>query len=262
MFQTLYEAHEGAPLDLPAGVEEIYGPLRLPDQVVYANFVSSLDGVVAFEPDVTDSAGRVLSGGSPADRFLMGLLRACADAILVGAGTARDEAGHVWTPERAAPDSADLFAQVRRALGLGERPEVFIATSSGHLDPGSAGVSSSTVITTEAGAAELPDAVRSVALGAGARLDLGAVLAWLRGRGFRRILTEGGPRLLGGLLAGGHVDELFLSLAPVVAGRDGAGRPGFVEGLRLLPGSRRPARLLSVRRSDDDLLFLRYAFGG
>lgn len=261
MFQTLYEAVEAPPLPLPAAVEERYGRLGLPERVLYANFVCSLDGVVAFEPEVTRSAGRVLSGGSPADRFLMGLLRACADAIVVGAGTARDEADHVWTPARADPASADLFSDVRSALGREGDAPVFVVSASGRLDARSPGVRAATVITTEAGAALLPVGTRKVALGAGGPLEMAHVLAWVRAEGHGRILTEGGPRLMAALVAGGHVDELFLSLSPVVAGRDGPGRPGFLEGVRLLPQTRRGARLLSLRRSEDGLLFLRYALG-
>lgn len=160
--------------------------------------------------------------------------------MLVGAGTARDEAEHEWTPERASPEHAAEFAQVRRMLGLPPEPQVYILSGSGNLDPSSRAARTSTLLT--------------------GRQDLRAVLAGLRDRGHRRILTEGGPRLMGGLLRAKLVDELFLTVSPVLAGRDGAGRPGVVEGFRALPGDRRDARLLSLRRAGD-LLFLRYALG-
>jgi riboflavin biosynthesis pyrimidine reductase len=208
--------------------------------VLYANFVASLDGVVAFEPGVTQSAGRVISGGHPADRYLMGLLRACADAIVVGAGTARDEAEHEWTPERADPSAAADFAAVRQRLGLPEKAPVFIVSGSGRVDPQSHAAQTSTVVT--AGAP---------------RLDLTELIASLRGQGHRRILTEGGPRLMGGLLEAGLVDELFLSVAPVIAGRDGPDRRGLAEGAKLLPERDERWRLLTAHRADD-MLFLRY----
>ncbi|HEX6489056.1 MAG TPA: dihydrofolate reductase family protein [Candidatus Dormibacteraeota bacterium] len=207
--------------------------------MVFGNFVSSIDGVVAFEPEVKQSAGRLLSGGDEADRYLLGLLRAVADAVVVGAGTARDEAEHQWTPEHASPGHAAEFAEVRRALGLPSEPQVYILSGSGKLDPGSRAARTSTLLT--------------------GRQDLRSVLAGLRDRGHRRILTEGGPRLMGGLLRAKLVDELFLTVSPVLAGRDGGGRPGLVEGFRALPDDPRPARLLSLRRAGD-LLFLRYAF--
>lgn len=208
--------------------------------MLYANFVASLDGVVAFEPGVTQSAGRVLSGGHPADRYLMGLLRACADAVVVGAGTARDEAEHEWTPERAAPAAAADFAAVRRQLGLGEKAPVFIVSGSGQIDPESHAAQTSTVVTSGA-----------------TRLDLKEFIASLRRQGYRRILTEGGPRLMGALLEAGVVDELFLTVAPVVAGRDGPGRSGLAEGVKLLPDREERWRLLTAHRADD-MLFLRY----
>jgi len=65
----------------------VYGRLGFSTPVVYSNFVSSVDGVVTLGSK--PSAGSVISGKYPADRFLMGLLRACADAVLIGAGTLR-----------------------------------------------------------------------------------------------------------------------------------------------------------------------------
>jgi riboflavin biosynthesis pyrimidine reductase len=196
---------------------------------------------VAFEPGATPSAGRLISGGAPADRYLMGLLRACADAVVVGAGTARDEAEHEWTPERAAPSAAADFAAVRQNLGLPEKAPVYIVSGSGRVDPESHAARTSNVVT-----------------GGAQRLDLGELIGSLRSQGRRRILTEGGPRLLGGMLKAGLVDELFLTVAPVVAGREGAGRPGFAEGVRLLPDRDERWRLLSVHRAED-MMFLRYA---
>lgn len=203
--------------------------------------MASLDGVVAFEPGVTRSAGRVISGGHPADRYLMGLLRACADAVVVGAGTARDEAEHEWTPERAAPSAAADFVALRQRLHLAEQAPVFIVSGSGRVDPDSHAAQTSTVVTGDA-----------------PRLDLKELIESLRERGLRRILTEGGPRLLGGLLEAGLVDELFLTIAPVVAGRDGPGRRGFAEGVQLLPDRDERWRLLSAHRAED-MMFLRYA---
>src|SRR4029077_18274636 len=72
---------------LPADLERLYGRLGFSEPVVYSNFVSSLDGVVSL--GVKPSAGSVISGKYPADRFVMGLLRSCADAVVVGAGTLR-----------------------------------------------------------------------------------------------------------------------------------------------------------------------------
>src|SRR6185503_9164112 len=91
-------------------------------------------------------------------------------------------------------------------------------------------------------------------------VDLRAALAALRARGHARVLSEAGPTLFGSLLADGLVDELFLTLSPVLAGRLGAGsRLGLVEGVELLPQAHLAPRLVSVRRADRHL-FLRYRF--
>src|SRR5216684_7319202 len=100
---VLYETElPGYPL--PPDLERLYGRLGFSGAVVYSNFVSSLDGVVSLGS--RPSAGSVISGKYPADRFLMGLLRACADAVLIGAGTLRGTPGHVWTPAHVFPDLA------------------------------------------------------------------------------------------------------------------------------------------------------------
>ncbi|HYU63230.1 MAG TPA: dihydrofolate reductase family protein, partial [Verrucomicrobiae bacterium] len=64
--------------------------MAIPEGRVYANFVSSIDGIVALEAGTAPSGG-IISGRNEADRFVMGLLRAFADAVLVGAGTVRAE---------------------------------------------------------------------------------------------------------------------------------------------------------------------------
>jgi riboflavin biosynthesis pyrimidine reductase len=84
------------------------------------------------------------------------------------------------------------------------------------------------------------------------------VIEGLQAEGYRRILTEGGPRMLGGLIAADALDELFLTISPVIAGRGrDDDRPGIVDGLSLEPAAFRSARLLSLRRGGS-FLFLRY----
>src|SRR6202050_1084737 len=104
LVQTLTDRdqdHFGSPL--PAGLRELYdGDLRFRTSpakrpFVIANFVSTLDGVVSYETK-GKSGGSTISGSNPADRFIMGLLRASADAIIVGAGTLNDvSAKSLWT---------------------------------------------------------------------------------------------------------------------------------------------------------------------
>jgi riboflavin biosynthesis pyrimidine reductase len=193
----------------------------------------------------------------------MGLLRACADVVLLGSGTLRGSPKSVWTAERAYPDAADAFAELRRRLGLAAHPELAVLTASESLDPAHPALEQGAVVlTTEAGAGRwrkrLPAAVEVVALGDDATVDLQAAVAYLHERGSRSILSEAGPHVFGSLLAAGLVDELFLTVSPLLAGRsEPGGRLGLVEGHELLPERNEPARLLGVRRHSAHL-FLRY----
>ena len=248
---------------MPADLEKIYGRLGFEDHEVYANFIESVDGVATLG-DVP-SAGSTISGRNQADRFLMGLLRAFADAVLLGAGTLRATPGHRWTPEHIFPDLADAFAELRSELGLKPAPRLVLVTASGNVDathPGVAG--GATIVTTARGAAQLegrlPDSCDVIAMGDEASVDLTRALDELRARGYGAILTEGGPHVMGDLIAAQLLDEVFLTLSPVVAGRDGDSRLGMVAGAEFLPGQGVWSKLRSVRRHGD-FLFLRYRLG-
>src|SRR5207253_9955491 len=93
------------------------------------NFVESLDGVVALS-DVNAESGGIVSGGSRADKFLMGLLRACADAVLIGAGTLRASPNDLWTADAIFPEAADLYARVGNL-----RPPLYVVSGSGNVPP-------------------------------------------------------------------------------------------------------------------------------
>jgi riboflavin biosynthesis pyrimidine reductase len=262
LFEPLFEV-PGLPTEqLPPPLAELYGSeLGLARPLLYANFVTSLDGVTAIDPEASGQGG-LISGGLAADRFLMGLLRAFADAVLVGAGTLRAEASHVWTAGRVYPPAAEAFRNLRQYLGLAPDPPLVVVTGSGDVDPRLPALAGGLVLTSAAGAARLagraPAGVRVIPLGEGERLAMADVLAAIRAEGYRSVLTEGGPHLFGQLLAAGLVDELFLTLAPVLAGRDAASTQiGLVEGASLLPSLAVRGRLLSVRRSESHL-FLRY----
>jgi len=228
--------------------------------VLYSNFVTSLDGVVSLGSE--PSAGSVISGRNRWDRFLMGLLRACADAVLLGAGTLRATPGHHWTPEHIFPDMAMAFAELRTSLGRKPHPRLVLVTASGQVAASHpAVVGGATILTTEAGAnalrGRLPDSCDVIEVGEGGRVDLSRALHELRARGHEVILTEGGPHVTGELIDKGLLDEAFITVSPLVAGRDREPRLGMVEGVELLPGRLVSGRLLSVRRKED-FLFLRY----
>ena len=248
--------------ELPEELADAYGGgLGFERPRVVANFVSSLDGVVAI-PDLPQS-NKLISDASESDRFVMGLLRAFADAVVIGSGTLRASASGVWTPERAYPPAADAFAELRRRLGKPEAPERVVLTGTGAVPPSHPlFAEGALVLTTDAGARRLdgllPRASTVVSVGDTETVDLPAAIAVLRGRGHELILSEAGPRAFASLVAAGLVDELFLTVSPLLAGRGAAnGRLGLVEGFEALPGARHGGRLLSVRR-DGAHLFLRY----
>ena len=232
-----------------------------------ANFVSTLDGVVAFDRDESTGGGEV-SGFFDPDRFVMGLLRAMADVVLVGAGTVRAAPTHEWTARRVHPASSRLYFEWRERLGIAApQPTTIVATASGRLDPGHPGLSAPDVpvviASTDSGAQRLarlslaPNARVEVA-GDGDQLAAGRLVGLAGSLGARMILCEGGPHLIGELLRAGLLDELFLTLAPQVAGRTTTlERLGFAEGIAFEPADAPWADLVSVRRSASHV-FLRY----
>ena len=245
---------------MPEPLERIYGDLGFADRVIYSNFVSSLDGVVTLGS--TPSAGSVISGRNQADRMLMGLLRAFADAVLIGAGTLRATPGHRWTPAHIYPDLATSFRELRTALGRQPDPRLVVLTASVDVDLSHPALTDgATVVTTRAGAASLkgglPGTCDFIELGDSGLVDTKQAIAALRDRGYAAILTEGGPHVMGELIEQDLLDEAFLTISPVVAGRHEEGRLGMVAGAELLPGHGVWTRLLSARRHGD-FLFLRY----
>ena len=261
-FERLYEA-ELPRYRLPEALEQIYGPIGFASEAIYSNFVASLDGVVSLGSH--PSAGSVISGRNQPDRFLMGLLRACADAVLLGVGTLRATPGHQWTPEHIYPDGAESFAELRNDLGRKARPRLVLVTGSGEVPVSHpAVIGGATIVTTSAGArglaGRLPDSCDVLEVGDSGPVDIRRALTELRGLGFGVILTEGGPHLLGELAKHRLVDDAFITISPVLAGRDGRDgetRLGMIAGAELLPGRGVWTELRSARRHGD-FLFLRY----
>ena len=245
--------------------------LRGDRPTIIANFVSTLDGVVAFDADESSGGGEV-SGFFEPDRFVMGLLRAMADVVLVGAGTVRAAPTHEWTARRVQPKSEQVFDQWRRRLGLASaQPTTVVVTASGSVDPRHPGLSAPDVpvilVTTKAGAERLraagpgPNARIEIA-GHDDRISMAQLMRVLRATRAHIVLCEGGPHLIGDLVEEHLLDELFLTVAPQLAGRDRATpRLGLVEGAAFEVDGAPWARLVSVRRSGDHL-FLRHAFSG
>lgn len=272
---TLFETKRGKVLPLPPKLARLYGCLRMPlprsRPHVFSNFVSTLDGVVSLGVQGHASGGDI-SGFSAQDRMVMGLLRAIADVVIIGSGTLGVNRRHVWTAEAIYPKLSGDYRRLRKALGRSSAPLNVIVSGSGDIDLGlpvfASGKVQALIVTTTAGAKRLLKqrtsdsieirtipGVRAGAISAGAVLD-----EVCRVNSGKRILVEGGPRLLGDFYAEGLLDEQFLTLAPQIAGRDASdGRLSLVMGKAFAPQDALWGTLIDLRRGSSHL-FLRYSF--
>jgi riboflavin biosynthesis pyrimidine reductase len=262
---------------LPEDLKILYsGDLRFPahpDQTyVIGNFVTTLDGVVSFEIPGKSGGGEI-SGFNAADRFIMGLLRASADAIVIGSGTLRDTAaGHLWLPEQVYPKAGELYTRYRRAvLNKPEPPLTVIVAGGGAVEFRRAvfrtpGVRTLIITTPNgkerlegSGLESLPSVETRVLEGPGGKISPVSMLKLLRQEfGVKLLLHEGGPTLFGDFVAHRCIDELFLTVAPQFAGRSvERQRPGVISGTEFLPETAPWLRIVSLKKSADHL-YLRY----
>jgi riboflavin biosynthesis pyrimidine reductase len=201
------------------------------------------------------------------DQWLMGLLRARADAILVGDATVRAEPDHVWTAEHIFPEDEAAFGALREAERRTDQPLHVVLSLDGDVPTDAASLASghALVSTTRAGARRLHGNTAGfelLELGE-AEVDLARLVTTLAERfGVRTLLCEGGPRVYASLLRSGLGFDEFLTLSPIVIGADERhGRPSLVEGAAFAPGAAPSSALLSVRRGGD-YLYLRSRYPG
>jgi riboflavin biosynthesis pyrimidine reductase len=271
---TLYERKEPRKR-LPQELAELYdGDLSFPEgrdhgPYVIGNFVQTIDGVVSYSIPGR-SGGDEISGSSTDDRFVMGLLRSMADAVLVGSGTLNGDPGHVRIPEFIYPGAKDLFADLRKKFNKPPLPLNVILTGSGNVNLNEAtfrrdGLSTA-IITTEEGfdhlAREHGDALKRTTVrstGEVGKTTPAAVLKILADEfGVRLLLHEGGPTIFGEFLGVGLIDELFLTLAPQIAGSQArAPRPSLTGKTFFLPETAPWFALESLKCGSDHVL-LRY----
>jgi riboflavin biosynthesis pyrimidine reductase len=277
---TLYDQEEK--LNEPALTPELRtrygGDLHFPltpagRPYVVANFVSTLDGIVSFNIPGQAGGGQI-SGSDDADRFIMGLLRASADAVLVGAGTVEAVSPkHVWVAEFIYPRAKAAYDHYRneKIRKPYPHPLIVIVSGSGQVDLDRSVFHTSGVrvliITSGDGKDRLirggAPALRSTEIrelpAAGRTIDPHAILRLLKNEfGVTLLLHEGGPTLFGQFLAAGAVDELFLTMAPQIAGRTSEHpRPGLIAGVQFAPDSAPWLALLSAKQQTNHL-YLRY----
>jgi len=256
--ELLFERQSLHHLSVPVALSDCYaGSLCLPRECVFANFVASLDGIVALPGDT--ESGQIISGRNAADRFVMGLLRAAADAVLVGAGTFRKSGRHLWLPDRIYPAAAAAFAEMRAQLGLRERPQFVLVSASGSIDVSEPALDGAWIFTTPKGEAklraQLPPSAR-LTVQDSEQISFVELLRSVRAAGFARVLTEGGPSLFSQLIQQELLDELFLTSSPALFGRfPDDDRKSLAQGLDL---SGTTFELRSARRHGSHL-FLSYA---
>ena len=228
----------------------------VPTAWLRANMVATADGA-ARSPDGL-SAG--ISNAS--DRRVFGRLRALADVVLAGAGTVRAEG---YRPARIKPE----LAERRAAAGQTPAPAIALVSRSLELDLGSPLFTEPPVptIVITCGAADparldAAAAVADVVIAGDEEVDLHRAIGALNERGLHRVHAEGGPHLLGELAATGLLDELLLTVSPVLAGGSYPGAdvvPRVLAGVPL-PGAPR-ALTLHHALEDDGTLFLDYRLG-
>jgi riboflavin biosynthesis pyrimidine reductase len=218
--------------------DELAQSYAYPDQLaapyVRVNFVSSVDGGTS-----VNGVSHGLS--SPADRRVFGLLRELCEVVLVGAGTAR----------------AEKYSGARRPSRVtGLPPRIAVVTRRAELDPRGPLFTDTDVPPLILTSPAVPPAKVAQLVEAGAEVDSRGtapadLLTALRDRGLHRVLCEGGPSLFGELIAADAVDELCLTVAPLlVAG--GTGR--ISSGAVAMTNRMRLAGVLT----DQDVLLLRY----
>jgi riboflavin biosynthesis pyrimidine reductase len=272
--RTLLETTRGRGLPLPQTLSRLYGAFRLPvprsGLLVFSNFVSTLDGVVSLQVK-GHSGGGEISGFSGQDRMVMGLLRAAADAVIVGSGTLAADPKHLWTPQAICPELGDDYRRLADAMAKPRAALNVIVSAAGsvnlRLPVFASGKVAAMIITTMRGAKQLcrqrvPDAVDIHAIRRRAGEISAAEILRTVGRAItgKRVLVEGGPRLLATFYKERLIDEQFLSLAPQLAGREiGDARMSLVMGKSFAPRDPLWGRLTDARRGSR-LLFLRYSF--
>ncbi len=234
-FQVLFDHGERSELLDPA--MSLYGKLGFPEPAagrpwVYANFVQTMDGIVSLLGD--EASGSDISG-LPEDRWLMDLLRAHADAVILGMGTLREEQ-RLGRPRLRGPVFRIMdpgMQQLRAKLRRGRERNVLVSAQANfqmsdyavfdgeHVDV--------TVLTTFEGAERLAlqrsshpwvDVVAVEEGGGAHRIDLAKAVDVLHNRyNIKYLLCEGGPGLYSGMLQNQLIDEKFVTVSPLEVGQ-------------------------------------------
>ncbi|MGC2209530.1 MAG: dihydrofolate reductase family protein [Candidatus Korobacteraceae bacterium] len=230
---------------------------------IYANFVQTLDGIVSL---LGDQASGADIGGLPEDRWLMDLLRAHADAVILGMGTLRAEQ-RLNRPRPRGPVFRIVhpeLEQLRARLGRGRQRNILVTAHAafqlGDYAVFDGELVDATVLTTHEGARRLESqrashpALDIIAVDpAGDSVNMPQAIAALQQRyGIRYLLCEGGPSLYSAMLTAGLIDEKFLTVSPIEVGAMSAHgtRPTVLPNISLSKQDAVHWRWLSCRKVD------------
>jgi riboflavin biosynthesis pyrimidine reductase len=232
----------------PVDVVDLVEAYPYPPEATWlrANMVTSLDGAATIN-------GRAGGLGNATDQQVLGLLRALADVVIAGAGTVTAEG---YGPARARPQ----YQELRAAAGQPSAPRMVVVSQRLQLDFESKyftdALQPPIIVTCDAAPADRLLAARNVAevVVAGDSVVSPALMVnALVALGQRRLLCEGGPTLLATVAADGVLDELCLTIAPLLVA--GPSRR-VLEGALLEPAPK--LALTQLLQDDDDLLYARY----
>ncbi len=266
-FQLLFNGDIPSTPSLPTEFLQIYpGDWHLPTLAdrpyTYSNFAQSRDGRISYNEPTAFSGGDVTDFNAH-DRWLMGLLRARADAVMTGDATVNLETEHLWTAEFICPYDGAAFAELREAEGYAPVPILVIVSRDGKVNFDALCFRQSALqivlATTQLGIDNVQD------IHCAARLDvheLGKESVDLHrlsrilhsDYGVRNLLCEGGARTFAAMLDAGLIDEEFVTFCPNFVGRsEEKFRPSYTEGIAWAPGKAPYSQPLSLHRVGDFL---------
>jgi riboflavin biosynthesis pyrimidine reductase len=226
---------------------EVYADIPVVDgrPSVRLNMIVSVDGGTSWNG---------VSGalGGPADKALFSVLRSLTDVVLVASGTMRAEN---YGPATLPPD----IQERRRSRGQESLPPIAVVSSSCRFDwdtPFFTAATSRpyiiTVSSADASARKQATDVAEVIIAGEQTVDLTVAVEELGARGATNILAEGGPTLNGELAQARLLDELCVTLAPLLASGDAK---RFIAGSTLAELAHLELRSIC---EEDEYLFLRY----
>ena len=266
-FQLLFNDEVASYPSLPPEFLQIYpGDWHIPTVAgrpyTYTNFAQARDGRISYnEPNA--STGGDVTGFDAHDRWLMGLLRARADAVMSGDATVHIEPEHLWTAEFMCPYDAPALTALRQTEEYAPVPMLVIVSLNGQLNFESACFRHEEghvlLATTADGAAYTRGATCAAKLDVhnlgNSMVDLKRLSAILYSDyGVRNLLCEGGARLFANMLDAGLIDEEFVTFCPNFIGRSSDKfRPSYTEGVAWMPGRAPYSKPLTLHRAGDFL---------